>query len=126
MLLGIPFLLIAHISVVKTITCRVNPGSSTCIFRGVIIKKNETVSIATDPVDVDVNRIKFVEFWTSSIYSVPREVFTKFPNLGFLYAIDQNIQEIKADTFENAKLLRSINLRDNALQSSNRKRTESL
>ncbi len=101
----------------KTITCKaktiwVLPG---CEFSGVTVEKNEAVSIATDPENLDVNTIKLVKFSSSSLYSVPREVFTKFPIMKRFYAEGQNIQEIKLDAFWDAKKLEMIWLQRNKL-----------
>jgi hypothetical protein len=117
LLIGTLCLLLGNISSDQTITCKaktiwVLPG---CEFSGVTIAQNEVVSIKTDPEDLDVNSIKLVKFCSSSIHSVPREVFTKFPNMKRFYADGQNIQEITLDTFKDAKKLEMIWLQRNKL-----------
>jgi hypothetical protein len=105
LLIGFLFSIVANISAQKTITCKSatlwsQPG---CLFSGVTISQNETVvQINTDPSNLDVAAILAVEFYTSSIYSIPPEIFTKFPNLKFFRAFDQNVQEIRPSTFLNA------------------------
>jgi hypothetical protein len=101
----------------QVITCKSKtienyPG---CEISGVNIGKNEAVSIKTDPEDLDVDRIESVKFVDSSIYSVPTEVFRKFPKLERIYADGQNIQEITPDTFKDGKNLRLITLSQNHL-----------
>jgi hypothetical protein len=88
----------------------------TCLFKYVAIGPNETVSIKTDPEDADVNLVTDIVFFLSSIYSIPREIFTKFPNVKFLLAHAQNIQEIAPDTFADAKKLEDIRLSSNLLR----------
>ncbi len=101
----------------KTITCKkeLMIAFSGCRFSNVTIGPNESVTIKTDPADLDVNRIEMVEFSDSSIHSIPRKIFLKFPNLEILHAIGQNIQEIKRDTFVDAKKLTLIDLGQNEL-----------
>ncbi len=101
----------------RTITCKKELiiAFSGCRFSNVTIGPNESVTIKTDPADLDVNRIEMVEFSDSSIHSIPRKIFLKFPNLEILHAIGQNIQEIKRDTFVDAKKLTLIDLSQNEL-----------
>ncbi len=101
----------------KTITCKKELiiAFSGCRFSHVTIGPNESVIIRTDSADLDVNRIEMVEFSDSSIHSIPRKIFLKFPNLEILHAIGQNIQEIKRDTFVDAKKLTLIDLSQNEL-----------
>jgi hypothetical protein len=100
----------------KTITCKVPSNSqSACMFSGVTLGPNKTVSIKTDPANLDVNSITTVYFLDSSIHSIPSEVFTKFPNLEKFFADRQNIQEIKSDTFWSGSNLEVISLWGNAL-----------
>jgi hypothetical protein len=102
---------------VKTITCKVASigGYPGCEFSNVMIEQNEVASLETDPADADPNKIAAVVFSSSSIYSVPRGIFTKFPNAKHFFADGQNIQEIKADTFQDAHKLKIVDLRDNSL-----------
>jgi hypothetical protein len=86
-----------------------------CRFSGVTIGPNEAVRIEVDPAKTDVNGIIYVEFKGSSIHSIPREIFTKFPNLKTLQASGQNIQEITADNSRDGKHLVYIYLAENAI-----------
>ncbi len=88
---------------------------SGCVFSNVTIGQNEVVSIATDPENTDDDTIEALEFSISSMYSVPQEVFTKFPNLKKFYADGQNIHEITPDTFKDANKLKVIQLQRNLL-----------
>jgi hypothetical protein len=114
---GILFLQFVNILAQKTITCKKGEfeGHPTCIFKGVTIGPNEAVSIKTDPANLDVNSITFVNFDLSSIHSVPSEVFTKFPNLVIFDASFQNLQEVNPNTFEKGRKLEQIRLGGNAL-----------
>ncbi len=106
----------ANILAEKTITCEVKEvdGHRECLFSGVTIGANETVStIKTDPEDTDAETITKVQFSESSIHSIPAELFEKFPNLQGLSANEQEIREIKADTFKNAKKLEQVDLEKN-------------
>jgi Leucine-rich repeat (LRR) protein len=64
---------------------------------------------------MDTSTIKSVEFSSSFVFSVPSEVFQELPNLVRFYAEGNQIQEIKPETFENAKNLKFISLRQNRL-----------
>jgi hypothetical protein len=99
----------------KTITCRKGAlnGLPACYFYDVTIGPNETISIKTDPEDFDAGTVAYVEFRTSSIHSLPREIFTKFRNLKWFDAQGQKIQEIKAETFRNANKLQWIAIFNN-------------
>jgi hypothetical protein len=85
------------------------------LFSGVTLGQHEAVTIATDPVDLDVALVETVAFDNSSIYTVPTEIFKKFPNLREFYAADQNIQEVTPDTFKYAAKLRLLTLSQNHL-----------
>jgi hypothetical protein len=103
----------------QAITCKVGRSSlgsqSSCVFFDVTIEQNENVSIKTDPEDTDARTIQWVAFFSSSIYSVPPEIFTKFPNLRAFEADGQNIQEIKEGTFKSATELEYLDLAHNKL-----------
>jgi hypothetical protein len=117
---GILFLSLAqNISAEKAVTCKVlfwKPSS--CIFYHETIEENEAVRVEIGPRDapfVDINAITRAQFTLSSIYSLPREIFTKIPNLKSFYTPDQKIHEVKSDTFKDAKKLEWICLSRNAL-----------
>jgi hypothetical protein len=114
---GILFLLFVNILAQKTITCKKETIQNypTCLFSGVTLGPNEAVTIKTNPENLDVNSITRVDFDSSSIHSVPSEIFTKFSNLRVFRALGQNIQEIYSETFLNGKKLEWINLDDNHL-----------
>ncbi len=117
LLVGIFFWCFVNCLAQKTITCKSETIQNypTCLFSGVTLGPNETVSINSNPEDLDVNSITRVDFSSSSIHSVPQEIFKKFPNLRVFRALGQNIQEIHRDTFLNGKKLEWINLDDNQL-----------
>jgi hypothetical protein len=84
----------------------------TCHFTGVTFGPSKAVFIQ---VEVDVSTITQVSFSDSSIYSVPRDIFMRFPNLKVFRAYDQRIQEIKPHTFWEGRKLEKIGLRNNLL-----------
>jgi hypothetical protein len=109
-------LLIADISAQKVITCKVmKEYPIVCSFSFVKIKQNETVTIKLDPAETDPSTILVVYFLAGSIYSIPPEVFTKFPNTREFWAHYEEIEEIAPDTFREAKKLEKIGLVDNQL-----------
>jgi hypothetical protein len=114
---GIFLLLFANISAQKTITCKKETfeGHPACIFRGVTIGPNEAVTIKTNPANLVVNSITAVSFESSSIHSVPSEVFTKFPNLKVFTAWNVKLQEVKPNAFEKGRKLEDIRLNYNEL-----------
>jgi hypothetical protein len=101
----------------KVITCKLDTvlDYTRCRFSGVTIRRNEAVSIKTDPEDLDVNSITCVDFAASSVYSVPSEIFKKFPNVEFFAVMGQDLQEIKPDAFRDGKKLTRFNLANNKL-----------
>jgi hypothetical protein len=114
---GILFLLFVNILAQKTITCKKGEfeGHPACLFSGVTIGPNEAVTIKTDPANLDVNSITAVNFPSSSIHSVPSEVFTKFPNLKLFRAYGVKLQEVKPNAFEKGRKLEVIRLNYNEL-----------
>jgi Leucine-rich repeat (LRR) protein len=100
----------------KTMTCKIYEHLA-CRFYEVTIGPNDAVLVKTDPGNFDPNRITWVQFTRSSIHAVPREVFEKFPNLKDIYVDGQQIQEIRPNTFLNARKLTFLSLEFNALTS---------
>jgi hypothetical protein len=118
LIVGILFLSLGNILAQKTITCKVDANTrSACEFSGVTLGEIEafSVTVETSPANADVNAITLVRFTDSSIYSVPSEVFTKFPKVKEFSAVGQKVQEIKSDTFKDGKNLEEINLGNNEL-----------
>jgi hypothetical protein len=117
LLVGILFLVFANCLAEKTITCenKIVRGQPGCKFSGVSIGLNETVSIQTNPKDLDVDTVEAIDFSDSHLFSVPPEVFTKFPNVRYFDAWGQKVREIRPDTFANAKKLEFIYLHSNKL-----------
>jgi hypothetical protein len=109
---------LGNISAQKTITCRLNNPLNelqNCGIRSVTIGPNEAVTIKIDPENVNANEITYVWILFCSIYSLPREIFTKFPNLKQFEAHAQKVQEIQRDTFLNGTNLETINAQKNEL-----------
>jgi hypothetical protein len=115
--IGTLILLISQISSQKVITCVIivpvddYPG---CRF-SVKIAQSESVTIEMYPSNSDAEKIENVQFKSSSVYTIPPEIFTKFPNLKSLVAANQDIQEIRAETFVNAKNLIELDLHVNGI-----------
>jgi hypothetical protein len=119
-LIGILSIFLAGNLALQTITCKRETlegidGHAACQISGVRIGPNENISIKTDPENLDVTTIIRVDFSSSSIHSVPREIFTKFPNLKLFRAPEQGVQEIHPDTFRDARKLEYITLHKNTL-----------
>ncbi len=111
-------LAIGNILADQTITCKFRQGiEPACYFPyNLTIGPNETVTVEVDPADTDVSTILTIFFGSSSsIHSIPQEIFTKFPNVKWLGAAGCQLKEIKADTFVNAKQLSGIDLQANEL-----------
>ncbi len=114
---------IGNENTVKTIKCKVSirpffltdPAEKVCTFEHVEIYENETVSIKIEPENEDVYEIRWADFYGSQIYSIPTEVFEKFPNLKGFLADGQNIQEIKPGSFAKATNLEVLDLANNRL-----------
>jgi Leucine-rich repeat (LRR) protein len=117
LIVGIFGWLLGNVLADQVITCKAIrigflPG---CVFSGQTIEKNDVVSVKTDPEEADANSVKAVQITESSIHSIPQEIFTRFPNLELFWSHKQNVQEIKPDTFANAKKLQVISLWENQL-----------
>jgi hypothetical protein len=99
----------------RSITCKVQQIENTpsCRFYKVYIGPGDVVSIKTDPANATADKVEWVIFESSSIYFVPPEIFTKFQNLKWFWAIGQNIYEIKPNTFTNRWKLLSIQIQNN-------------
>jgi hypothetical protein len=108
--------LVQNISAEKTITCKkLTYGPSSCSFADMTVRQNEAVSIKIEPPSLDGVKMTYVRILRSSIYSLPRGIFTKFPNLKSFHAPGQNIQQLKPDTFTDEIKLEVINLENNEL-----------
>jgi hypothetical protein len=110
--------LIGVISTQKVITCELqifHEGERVCVFTGVTIGQNETVTIETNPRDLDASTIEYIAFTQSSIYSIPVEIFRVFSNISGIQAYDQNLREIKPNTFENGQNIKMLELGRNKL-----------
>jgi hypothetical protein len=119
LLVSIICLLQINISADQAITCEAGEivwGQRVCTFHDVTFKPNASVTTATNPEDFGASTIEWVWFSSSSsVHSIPREVFTKFPNLKTFSALDQNIREIEPNIFGEAKNLEEIELDRNEL-----------
>jgi Leucine-rich repeat (LRR) protein len=85
------------------------------MIENVTIAQNETVTIKTDPEFVDASTIQWLYFSSSSIYSLPWEIFNEFYNLKTFRAEHSNVQEIKASTFSARWELQQIDLWNNSV-----------
>jgi hypothetical protein len=86
------------------------------MIENVTIGPNETVTIKTDPKFIDASTIQWLYFSSSSIYSLPWEIFNKFYNLKTFRAEHSNVQEIKARWAFSARWeLERIDLWDNSV-----------
>jgi hypothetical protein len=110
--------LFVNILAQKTITCRVHEtinGKPNCGIQYQKIGPNETVSIETYPENTDANSITYVWILSSTIPSIPSEIFTKFPNLKQFECTGERVQEIKRETFWHGIHLETINVQNNEL-----------
>jgi hypothetical protein len=116
LILSVGILLLVFVNTLadQTITCKMLDNDPTsCLISGETIGQNEAVSIKTDPENVDVSKITWLKFSSSSIYSIPPEVFTTFPSIKWFFASGQNILEVKRGTFWDGKNLEWIHLGNN-------------
>jgi hypothetical protein len=100
----------------KLLVCQVS--GDTCVFTSKFLENNEKAIIVADHTAQGSSNadIKNVTFVSSSIHQIPAELFSTFPNLGILKMEGQNLQEIKPNTFKNAKNLRSLYLGFNKIK----------
>lgn len=98
----------------KLLYCKIS--GHTCTFSGRTVDKDEKVSIVADHSNTRNEDIKLVIFESSSIYYVPPEIFSVFPNLEHLEMVNANVHEILNDTFLNAKSLNFVNLNYNKIK----------
>jgi hypothetical protein len=114
---GIFSLLLANISAQRTITCeeKLINGNYACLFSGVAIGQNESISVKIEPEDVNLHRMWVVKISSSSIHTISSEFVAGVPNLKKFYAAGQGIHEIEPDTFQGAQFLDEILLSNNSL-----------
>jgi hypothetical protein len=77
------------------------------------VRKNENLNISVDLQADKPSNVAFVFFGASSIYAVPRELFTRFPNIQSLNLEYSKVFEIKKHTFLKATNLSLITLQSN-------------
>lgn len=106
-------LIFLEVSGQEQIECWVH--GSKCNFQGLLIGKNEDVTIRVKPRSADLKKIQEVDISSSSIHSIPPEIFSTFPNLKILKIFAQNVQEIGTKTFQNATKLERLELDYNKL-----------
>lgn len=88
------------------ITCLHENG--TCNFDSEIIEKSDTVVILKDEDgDFEDSEIVKVVFKNCKIFTIPKELFTKFQNLEEVEMNKQEIQEISWENFIDAKNLKN-------------------
>jgi Leucine-rich repeat (LRR) protein len=99
------------IDVILTGNC--NPPSSV-YFMNQIVGANDVIrNVSIDSfLPCSKTAITEISFHSSSIYSFPAIVFTTFPNLQLLFMLNSNLQEIKPNTFQNAKKLTNLTMFD--------------
>jgi hypothetical protein len=95
----------------REIVCVVN--GTRCTFAGQKIDQNEIMRIRVEPAGTDLNSITEVDFQTSSIYYLPPQLFDVFVNLKVLHAYNQNVREVRPNTFRNARKLEELILAAN-------------
>jgi Leucine-rich repeat (LRR) protein len=94
----------------KVLTCSeaFNPA---CTFENQVLGANDVATFAVSP-GLNPAKITVVYFnlqsSLSSIYYIPASIFTYFPNLSGLGFLEANLQEIRRNTFLNAKNLESF------------------
>ncbi len=115
MLLVLIFLSFATLSVSgqKEIVCVVNGVK--CTFTGQKIEQDEIVKIRVEPAGTDVAKITDVHFTSSSIYYLPAQLFDVFGNLKVFRIYEQNLHEIKPNSFRNATKLEQLQIHYNKL-----------
>lgn len=88
-----------------------------CIFRGVNLDPNERIIIRVQPeaAEENITLVNDVQFTTSSIFSPPPELFSKFPSLTTLNVRTQRIQDVPAGTFTFARSLQILHLASNRI-----------
>ncbi len=86
-----------------------------CVFSSLEIEEDETVIFGINK-SSNTNDILTVYFKNSSIFAVPREIFSIFPKVMILSMEGQNVQQIRTDTFVNAGNLGSLWLDENNIK----------
>lgn len=105
--------LASRISSQKIITCKFE--NLKCTFTKISVGKNEEVIVNVEPSNINVEEVTHVEFESSSIYTIPPELFQKFVNLQWLKAWNQDVREIGPANFVNARNLQHLDLYNNQL-----------
>jgi hypothetical protein len=86
-----------------------------CLCDGVTIKKGDNVRFSVDfgNSNSTIYTIEGLRFDYSSIYFIPSEIVSKFPNLGLVRIVNQGLHEIRPNTFLNSGSLDEILLFNN-------------
>jgi Leucine-rich repeat (LRR) protein len=89
-----------------------------CSFRGITIEKNEIVTFKANHLlntTINVDEIRSIQFENSSIYSIPKNLFTYFVKMERLDMSYTNVKELTSDGFSGALKLRDLNLGGNSI-----------
>jgi hypothetical protein len=98
------------------LTCFVSRDGRSCTFFNQVLKSGDIATIESIHVNTNDNQITRVEFVGSSIFSLPSQLFVKFPNLSDLRMNASNLHRIEPNTFRYARWLHSVNLNDNFIR----------
>jgi hypothetical protein len=109
---------VLQISSQKVVTCKMGyiKGYRGCRFTNITIEESDSIIIETDPPNApDINDVTHIEFTSPSIHFIPSGIFSKFVNLEWFQAWDQNLQEIRVGTFKGTDKLRTLSFRGNKI-----------
>jgi hypothetical protein len=86
-----------------------------CLCNNITIDKNDNASFNIDFANPNstIYTIDVLNFESSSIYFIPSEIVSKFPNLGSVRIVNQGLHEIRPNTFLNSGNLDEIWLFNN-------------
>lgn len=96
----------------RTYSCFVVDGK-TCSFYYVSIKSGETVNLLAHHKNTTDQDIRVVSFDSSSIFLLPPEIFSTFPNVQTLKLGGQRVDRLQEDLFDNARNLKILHLNSN-------------
>lgn len=96
----------------RTINCQMD-DEDYCVFKRIFVKKNEFVNLGVE--EIDKSQVIRVDFQTSTIESVPAELFESFENLEILLLSKRNVEELRPDTLMHARKLKILDLDRNKI-----------
>lgn len=81
-----------------------------CHLQNLVTSMDQTIVIDKSGYDNRNNLTEMIWIEKSDLWSIPKDIFEKFPNLGYLFLFQTNLQILDGSEFENSKHLKSLRI----------------